>query len=116
MPIKMLPVQRHKQCSGWHSTRIRAHPVHLPLRVTPEEGTLGPLQNLCDTPRWHSLSPSTFEGSLGDFAVVKMPARLSQDLIVFVSLAGNDDSVRGLGQGNGVFNGLLAIGQRHIVL
>ena len=43
MPIKMLPVQRHKQLPGLYSTRIRAHPMHLPLRVTPDEETLGPL-------------------------------------------------------------------------
>src|SRR5215470_4432309 len=76
---------------------------------------MGPLHNFRDTPRWHRLSPSMFEGSMGDFTVIKVPAGLSQDLVVFVSLASNDDGVLGLGHGDGVFNGLLALGQGHIV-
>src|SRR5215470_3402904 len=115
MPIKMLPAQGDKERSGWHGARVRTHPLHLPLRLTPDEYPLGALHNLCDTPRWHRLSPSTFEGSRGDFTIIKVPARLSQDLVVFVSLPGNDDGVTGLGHGDGVFNGLLTIGQGHIV-
>jgi hypothetical protein len=115
MPIKMLSAQGDKQRSGWHSARIRAHSLNLSLRITPDEYPLRPLRNVCDIPYWHRLSPSTFEGSLGDFTVIEVSTSLSQDLIIFMSLASNDDGVPWLGQGDGVFDGLLTIGQGHIV-
>src|SRR5262249_4890630 len=115
MPIKRLPAQGNKERSGWHRARICTHPLHLPLQITPDEYPLGPLDNVCDTPRWHRLSPSTFEGSPGDFTVIKVPTGLSQDLVVFVSLARNDASVPRLRHSDGVFNGLLTNGYGYIV-
>src|SRR5437763_290602 len=107
MPIKVLPLQGYEQLVGAHGARICTHTTYLPLRLTPEEGAVCTLQNLCDAPRWHNRSPSLRECSLGHFAVVEMPARLAQNLIVFVALASNDDGVLGLGHRNGVFDGLL---------
>src|SRR5262249_35114938 len=76
---------------------------------------LGPVHNFCDTPRWHRLSPSTFEGSLGDFTVIKVPAGLPPGLVSFVSLSTNDDGVPGLGAGEYVLHSPLTLREGHIV-
>src|SRR5262245_36888375 len=96
---------------------IKHHPPPCcPARASTMYVTKG--ANACRwcTPLWAtSFLPPLRQGSLSHFAVVKVPARLAQNLIVFVPLASDNDGVLGLGHGNSVFNGLLAVGNGDVV-